>query len=343
MRRRTFLGSSLALGAAAAGGGLAAACAPTSPSSGLGSTLGPPETTTIRIAPVFCDPALWMAGDYLKEEGFTEVHLVPPSLNSLGAVPKGEADVGILYSQQIITNVDAGIPIVALAGLHTGCGEVWTRPGISSIGELKGKTIAVRSVDAVNDAWYSFWAAMLGNIGIDPRKDVNFVEASSPLDTFLDGRSDAILVLALEVPLLRASPKNTGSVLINTLEDAPWRQYYCCQLIANRDWARRYPVATKRVTRALLRANDLVTKDPAAAASAGVAQGMVAAASYDFERAVLKNSSHEWRDIDPASTLLFFAAQLAGQKLIKGGPQQLVTQASGFDLSELKRQYPRAN
>ena len=80
-----------------------------------------------------------------------------------------------------------------------------------------------------------------------------------------------------------------------------------------------------------------------AAVSAGVAQGMVAPAGYDSERAVLKNSSYEWRDLDPQATLLFFAVQLAQQKLVKGGPQQLVTQASAFDLLELKRQLPRAD
>jgi NitT/TauT family transport system substrate-binding protein len=263
-------------------------------------------------------------------------------------VPRGEADVGIGYSQQIITRVDAGAPIVTLAGMHTGCGEVWTRPGISSIGDLKGKTIAVRVADPVSDAWYGFWAAILASVGIDPRRDVNFVaygEASSPLEIFLQGQSDAILVLANEVPTLRASPKNAGNkLLINMLQDPPWRQYYCCQLIVNRDWAHQNPAATRRVTRALLRANDRVAKDPAAAVTAGVAQGMVAPAGYDFERAVLKNSSFEWRDIDAAATLLYFAVQLAQVKLVNGRPQQLVTQASAFEiLAELKRQLPRAN
>ena len=41
---------------------------------------------------------------------------------------------------------------------------------------------------------------------------------------------------------------------VNIATDRPWSQYFCCMAVANRDFARKYPVATKRALRALLKA-----------------------------------------------------------------------------------------
>lgn len=317
---------------------------PTSSSSGAGATLGPPETTTLRISGGgLCDPTFYTAADYLLEEGFTDAKLLPLSI---AAVARGEVDIGAGYSQWIVTNVDAGKPIVALAGIHTGCAEVWTRPGISTIGDLKGKTIAVNVKDVTTDVWYGFWAALLAYVGINPLRDVNFVEygeSASIVDIFLRGQSDATLALAGAAPLLGAYPLNIGKLLINTHEDRPWSQYYCCQIVANRDWARKNPNAARRVTRALLRANDRVAKDLPAAVRAAAVQGMFASpTTYDIALAVGKRCTFEWRDLDAQESLRFYALQLADQKLVKGSPQQLVAQASDFGyVEELKRQILR--
>lgn len=339
MRRRTLLGSGLALGMSVIAAEMAAACGAPPRSVAPSATLGPPETTTVRLAGGgLCDPAFWTAGDYLREEGFTEAKILSPSI---GAVARREADVGIGYTQWILTNVDAGIPIVALAGTHTGCGEVWTKPGISSVADLRGKTIAVNSTE-ITDVFYGFWAAVLAYVGIDPRRDVNFVvydATNSPLELFLQGRSDAILALAQSVPILRSSDRNRGKLLVSNHDDKPWSQYYCCQLVANRDWVRTNPNAAKRVTRAVLRANDRVAKDPAAAARATLEQGLIAGATLDLAVATFKNCTFEWREIDAEESLRFSALQLSGLKLVKAAPQKLVAQTSGYGyVAELKKE-----
>ncbi|MDP9319834.1 MAG: ABC transporter substrate-binding protein [Chloroflexota bacterium] len=340
MRRRQFLGSSAALAASVVGLGIGAGCATAPTGSGSNAVLGPPETTTLRMSGGgACDAAFWTAGDYLREEGFTDARILPPSI---GAVQRGEADIAVGYSQWIVANVDAGQPLLALGGMHTGCAELWVRPGIASIRDLKGKTIAVNATD-VTDVVYGFWSAILASVGFDPRTQVNFVArgaTASTLDLFVQGESDALLALAVQVPLLRANPKNPGTLVMANVEDKPWSQYYCCQLIANRDWVQRYPMAAKRVTRALLRANDRVAKDPAAAALSGVTQGFFT--NYESVLAVLKNGRYEWRDLDPEESLRFFALQLADQKMVKGVPQQLVAQSSDYAyMRALKTQLPR--
>ena len=44
--------------------------------------------------------------------------------------------------------------------------------------------------------------------------------------------------------------------------DRPWSQYLCCMVCGNADYVRDYPIATKRVLRAVLKAADLCATEP---------------------------------------------------------------------------------
>jgi NitT/TauT family transport system substrate-binding protein len=44
----------------------------------------------------------------------------------------------------------------------------------------------------------------------------------------------------------RAAAKSIEHVILDTAQNRPWPQYFCCLLTANRRFVRRYPVATKR-------------------------------------------------------------------------------------------------
>ena len=51
-------------------------------------------------------------------------------------------------------------------------------------------------------------------------------------------------------------------MILNSALDRPWSQYFCCMLIGNADCARRDPIASKRVVRAMMRATDICTDKP---------------------------------------------------------------------------------
>jgi hypothetical protein len=145
--RRELLRVTLGTGAVLAGGGLLAAC--TQPSVlGAPATLPPPETTTVRIAmAAACDVGLILTGDYLREEGFTDVRYVASAYLERAWVLNHEVDVAPGHSEFIVTSLDAGVPFVMLAGLHSGCYELWVGPGIETIGALRGRKIAVRRTE----------------------------------------------------------------------------------------------------------------------------------------------------------------------------------------------------
>lgn len=328
----------LATGAAVAGGGALAACAqPGGAAQVPPKDLPPPETTTVRIAiPPECDPGIWLAKDYLLNEGFTDVSFVPTPFVSRTWLTKDLADVAPAHAEFTVATIDAGLPLTILAGLHTGCFELWVDPSIANVRDLRGRRISVRQKD-LSDQFFVFFAALLGYIGIDPLKDVNFVE-SGPDDypgmiaSYAEGRADAVLAGGAQGPLLKRL-KAPGHVILDTMVEKPWSQYVCCHLVANRDWTRRNPIATQHVTRAVLRATDAAARDHARAAHDSVAGGFPKDESLIVESMAM--SRYNWRDLEPAETLRFFGLRLGAVKLIKSTPEQLIQ--SGTDLAYMRQ------
>ena len=56
----------------------------------------------------------------------------------------GDVDISMAFIAPFVVQVEAGAPIVMLAGIHPGCFELFTTGGIHSITELKGKVISAQ-------------------------------------------------------------------------------------------------------------------------------------------------------------------------------------------------------
>ena len=103
--------------------------------------------------------------------------------------------------------------------------------------------------------------------------------------------------------------KRIGHVVVNSAVDRPWSQYFCCMAVANQDFARKYPVATKRALRAILKAADICALDPDRAAKSLEAQGV--AKRYDYALQTMKDVPYtKWRNYDPEDTMRFYALRL---------------------------------
>ncbi len=106
----------------------------------------------------------------------------------------------------------------------------------------------------------------------------------------------------------------------------------------NREYVRRYPVATKRVLRALLKATDFCAAEPTRAAQLIVERGF--AKRYDYALQTLSEVAYDkWRDYDPEDSMRFYALRLYEAGLVKSTPQKII--ADGTDwrfLNELKQE-----
>ena len=134
------------------------------------------------------------------------------------------------------------------------------------------------------------------------------------------------------------APENIGHKILSTITDRPWSQYYCCMLATHTEFARKYPVATKRVLRAILRAADLCVSEPQRVAQLLVDRGY--AKRYDYALQALGEIRYDvWRDYDPEDTLRFYALRLHEASLIQSSPNKLIAEHTDWRfLDELKRE-----
>jgi NitT/TauT family transport system substrate-binding protein len=228
---------------------------------------GPPETTTIRLAriPSICRAPQYMTEDLLRSEGFTDVNYVAwqqPS-EATEAVGNGAVDITMQYVGPSIMQVDAGQPVVVLAGIQPGCFELFGTERIHSVRDLKGKNVAIGELAGSE---YTFISSMMTHVGLDPRNDVTWSTAapSEAKRLLAEGRVDAFLGLPPDPQELRA--RGIGHVVVNSVLDRPWSQYFCCMVVGHREFVRANPMATKRALRAILKSADACAADPARAA-----------------------------------------------------------------------------
>ena len=293
------------------------------------------ETTTVRLPKIssICVAPQYVADELLRAEGFTDIRYVATGTNAPEAIARGEIDFGSNFAPVLVTGLDRGFPITALGPEHVGCFEVFGRQGIQSILDLKGKSVGV---EAIGSPTHLFLSVIAANIGIDPSKDINWVTSGSvkPMQLFMDGKIDAFLGLPPEPQQLRA--RHVGRVLLNSAVDRPYSHYICCLLIGSRDYVRNYPVATKRVLRAILKANELCATEPARAARRLVDGGFTD--RYDYALQTLTELPYDkWRDYDPEDSVRFYALRLHEAGMTKSSPQKIIADGTDWHfLNELK-------
>jgi NitT/TauT family transport system substrate-binding protein len=163
--RRRFLGGATLAGMAGLLG-LASRLATAEP---------PPETTTIRMvwAGSLCQAPQHVAEALLRSEGFTEVQYVkkdgPRGVET--ALASGEGNITMHFVAPLLIRLEAGDPVVILAGGHIGCFELFGTERVQTIRDLKGKTVAVPDL---RTGPITFIASMAAYVGLDPRQDITW-------------------------------------------------------------------------------------------------------------------------------------------------------------------------
>jgi len=110
------------------------------------------------------------------------------------------------------------------------------------------------------------------------------------------------------------------------------------KVAANSDYVRRYPIATKRALRAILRAADLCVNDAPAVARRLIDSGVTR--QYDYALQTISEMRYDrWRDYDAEDTVRFYALRLHEAGMIKSTPKKIIAQNTDWRfLDELKRE-----
>lgn len=299
----------------------------------------PPETNRLRMVqlPTICQAPQFVAEELLRGEGFTDLQFVRKqgTQGIEAALAAGEADINMHFVAPTLIRLDAGDPIVILAGGHIGCFELFGGERVRAVRDLKGRTVAI---PMMGSAEHVFLASMVAHVGLDPRKDIHWVSHTfeDTMRLLSDGKVDAYLALPPRAQELRA--RKIGRVVVNSTVERPWSQYFCCLILGNREFVHKHPVATRRALRAILKAADLCASDPERAARFMVDRGFTP--RYDYALESVRGLPYgKWREYNPEDTVRFYALRLQESGFIKSSPKKIIAKGTDFRfLNELRKE-----
>src|SRR4026208_528847 len=214
-----------------------------------------------------CEAPIYAAYEkgFFKEEGL-EPELVKCNWSTYkDALALGSFDITHHLVMLFLKPVEQGLDVRFLAGIHRGCLRVQAgvKTNIHTIEDLKGKRIGVPGMGTPP---FVFANRVFGTHGVDAGKDITWkVYPAGELGLAIDkGEIDAV-----------ADSEPIGSLLIaggkvrnidEQIMDAPYKDEYCCEVIANGTWVDAHPAPAARATRALLKGAKWVETNPKAAA-----------------------------------------------------------------------------
>jgi len=291
----------------------------------------PPETTTIRLPkiPAACTAPLYLSEELLHEEGFSEVRYVPTNIVSVDMLA-ADVDFSMEAGVDYLPLMDAGRALTVLAGIQVGCFELVANESIQGIPDLRGKRVGIAAIGSTDHLLVSTMAAY---VGLNPAEIDWVADATvSQTENFIAGKIDAFIGAPPDPQ--QSCMQNVGHVIVNTGTDPPWSNYFCCMLIANADFVRSNPMATKRAVRAILRATDICHAEPERAARRMGEIGF----SHECALMMLKEVRYGiWREYDPEDSVRFFALRLHELGMIRKAPSEIIAEFTDWRfLSQVK-------
>jgi NitT/TauT family transport system substrate-binding protein len=159
----------------------------------------------------------YIAEDLLRAEGFTDVQYVKTSagVGTYREIAAGNVYISMAFVAPFIIQVDAGVPIVLLGGVHVGCFELFGTERIRTVRDLKGKTVAVPELGS---AHHVFLASMASYVGVNPGgHPVRRAPGLAARAALADKKVDAFTAFP---PAARA--RANRPVVVNSALDRPW-------------------------------------------------------------------------------------------------------------------------
>src|SRR5258705_1976299 len=232
-----------------------------------GST--PQNSNKVRVGYIglTCEAPIYAAYEkwFFKEEGL-EPELVKCSWSTYkDALALGSYDITHHLVMYFLKPIEQGLDVRFLAGIHRGCLRVQAgvKTNIHTIEDLKGKRIGVPGMGTPP---FVFANRVFGTHGVDAGKDITWkVYPAGELGLAIDnGEIDAVADSEPIGSLLIAEEKVRN--IADQIMDAPYKDEYCCEVIANGKWVDANPDTAARATRALLKGAKWVETNPKAAA-----------------------------------------------------------------------------
>ncbi|MEN6412810.1 MAG: ABC transporter substrate-binding protein [Veillonellales bacterium] len=208
-----------------------------------------------------CEAPVYVAFEkgFFKNQGL-DVELVKVSGDVLKeGIATGKIDA-VQVSPGLLKPIEQGLNIKITDGVHTGCIQAVAAQdsGISSLQDLKGKTIGV---DAIGGVPMVLLSVELGKLGIDPKKDVEWRAYPSPQLSQALEKGD-IAAFATWDPFGEIAVGKGARLIFSSTHDPQYHDQFCCFVGINGDVAQKNPEIAKKITAAIREAGEWIAQHP---------------------------------------------------------------------------------
>jgi NitT/TauT family transport system substrate-binding protein len=257
------------------------------------ATDGDPGKIKVAYLGLTCEAPIFVAQEkgLFTEQGL-DVELVKTDWDGLReGLASGQFHANHTLVMYILKGVEKGSDFVVTGGVHMGCLRVqvgWNSP-IKSVSELRGKRIGVPTNIGSPPAMFASRA--LAAAGIDPSveaKEVTWVALEPGLlgERLKQGELDAVATSDPIGTILEGT--RVTKTIVDQTKDKPYADEYCCAMVVNGEFARKYPSAAAKVTRAILKGSKWVNENPKAAAELGIAKNFISASVETNTQALMQ-------------------------------------------------------
>jgi NitT/TauT family transport system substrate-binding protein len=229
--------------------------------------------TKVRIGciGITCEAPIYSAleNGFFKEEGI-EPELIKFEWSKYkDALALGNYDITHHLVMMFLKPIEQGLDVKFTAGIHKGCLRVQApvKGNIHTVADLRGKRIGVPGMGTPP---FIFANRVLGANGIDAMKEIDWraypagelglAMEKGEIDACAD--SEPIGTLLLAQGLVRN--------VADQAKDPPYKDEYCCAVVANGKWLAANPAVAAAATRVLLKGAKWVEANPRLAAHLSV-------------------------------------------------------------------------
>lgn len=188
------------------------------------------------------------------------VNFSGPTDALLQAIATGQADGGIGMALRWLKPLEQGFDVDLTVGTHGGCMRLLTSAtsGIKSVKDLVGKSVAVS--DQASPI-RNFFAIKLADLGIDPDKQVNWVQY--PADLFGEAlKKGEVQAIASDDPQGWLIKHHDKLVEIDNNLNDEFAQSTCCVLGLRGSLVRNDPALARAITSAIVDAQQWTSDHP---------------------------------------------------------------------------------
>ena len=226
------------------------------------------KLTTVKLAwgqTAVCQAPISVAlkQGFFKKYGLNvePVNFSGPTDALLQAIATGQADGGIGMALRWLKPLEQGFDVDLTVGTHGGCMRLLApkSAGINSVKDLVGKSVAV--TDQASPI-RNFFAIQLAKQGIDPDKQVNWVQY--PADLFGEAlRKGEVQALATDDPQGWLIKHRDGLIEVDNNLNGEYKNLTCCVLGLRGSLVRDNPQVARAITQAIVDAQQWTADHPA--------------------------------------------------------------------------------